>query len=245
MTIDNYYGVKISDPYRNLENLEDSVVINWLKQQQKYTTNTLEAIPKRSEFIKKLQQFDTQKSFEISNMKVTNNNIYFYLKRLADEDLGKLYYRKNLDGEEHLLYSTENYKKNDSVIYKIDYIEPDWKGEKVAVSLSKKGSEFSEIIFIDVKKNIILSHTLANCAPTTLGSITWLSDNSGVIYPRIVSKDIYSKGGILENTESVLFKFNEYPKTHEIILSAATQKELKINPEDFPYAFFNHSTVSS
>jgi prolyl oligopeptidase len=242
LVVDDYFGVKINDPYRNLENLKDSVVIDWMHQQQDYTTKILSAIPKRDEFIKKLQAFDAQKSFEISKLKVTNNDIYFYLKRLADEDLGKLYCRKGLNGEEQLLYNVAIYKKNDATSYKIDYIQPSWNGRKIAVSISKKGIEVSEIIFIDVEQNEVLPYTLKNCTPTTVGDITWLPDSSGVIYQRIVSKDLNDKNGIFNNTESVLFKFTDYPKQGRVILSAVTQKELQIQSEDFPYAFFNHIT---
>lgn len=241
IAIDNYYGVKVSDPYRNLENLEDSIVINWMKQQQQYTLDILGAIPKRDELVKKFQEFDNQKLFDISKMRVTNNDTYFYLKRLPDEDLGKLYYRKGVNGNEQLLFNPKNYKQNDSISYKIDYIKPDWEGEKIAVSLSKKGSEISEIIFIDVEPKAILPYTLTNCSPTTLGDITWLNDSSGIIYLRFVSKNIHDKA-IFENTESVLFKFKDYNNKNKIIFSAATQKELDIEPEDFPYVFFKHST---
>jgi prolyl oligopeptidase len=242
LAVDDYFGVKVSDEYRNLENLKDSVVIDWMQQQQNYTTKILSAIPKRDIFIQKLQELDSQKSFEISRLKVTNNDMYFYLKRLADEDLGKLYYRKGLNGEEQLLYDVANYEKNNFTSYKIDYIQPNWNGRKIAVSISKKGSEFSEMIFIDVEKNEILPHILQNCAPTALGDITWLSDSSGVIYQRIVSKDTNSNDGIFNNTESVLYKFTDTPKKETIILAAATQKELQIQPEDIPFVFFNHAT---
>ena len=31
--IDTIFGVKITDPYRNIENLNDSIVLRWLKTQ--------------------------------------------------------------------------------------------------------------------------------------------------------------------------------------------------------------------
>jgi prolyl oligopeptidase len=35
--VDNYYGIDLTDPYRYMENLQDTGVVNWLKEQSDYT----------------------------------------------------------------------------------------------------------------------------------------------------------------------------------------------------------------
>ena len=44
---DKYFGINIVDEYRNLENLKDSSVVNWMREQTKYSTNTLKSISNR------------------------------------------------------------------------------------------------------------------------------------------------------------------------------------------------------
>ncbi|KAA1244198.1 hypothetical protein [Aquimarina sp. RZ0] len=44
IAIDEYHGQKIEDPYRTLENLEDSTVIDWLQEQGKYAFNLSQKI---------------------------------------------------------------------------------------------------------------------------------------------------------------------------------------------------------
>jgi prolyl oligopeptidase len=36
LAVDDYFGVKVSDEYRNLENLKDSVVIDWMQHDKNF-----------------------------------------------------------------------------------------------------------------------------------------------------------------------------------------------------------------
>ena len=47
VAIDTYHGQQIEDPYRNLENLKDSTVINWLNAQTNYTKAILSKLPNK------------------------------------------------------------------------------------------------------------------------------------------------------------------------------------------------------
>src|SRR3984957_2256020 len=42
---DEYFGVKVADPYRYMENLQDAEVVAWFKAESVYTQNSLEAQP--------------------------------------------------------------------------------------------------------------------------------------------------------------------------------------------------------
>src|SRR6516165_7898352 len=42
---DDYYGVKVVDAYRYMENSKDTAVLAWMKGQADYTSATLAAIP--------------------------------------------------------------------------------------------------------------------------------------------------------------------------------------------------------
>jgi hypothetical protein len=44
---DDYYGTKVVDPYRYMENLKDPEVQTWMKAQNDYTRAVLESIPGR------------------------------------------------------------------------------------------------------------------------------------------------------------------------------------------------------
>jgi len=86
---ENYFGAKITDHYRNLENLEDTEVQNWLKQQGDYASEVLTKIPRRQYLIDKQKEFDKRKSHTITSLKITKDDHYFYLKKTGDENFAK------------------------------------------------------------------------------------------------------------------------------------------------------------
>ena len=45
--VDEYYGIKVDDPYRYMEKLDDPEVAAWFKAQAAYTDATLAAVPGR------------------------------------------------------------------------------------------------------------------------------------------------------------------------------------------------------
>ena len=50
---ETYHGVDVVDPYRNLENLEDSTVVNLMKGQAAHAFNTLSEISGKQKLIDK------------------------------------------------------------------------------------------------------------------------------------------------------------------------------------------------
>src|SRR5215469_17794270 len=46
--MDEYFGIKLTDPYRYMENLKDPEVVKWFKDQDDYTRAALARIPGRS-----------------------------------------------------------------------------------------------------------------------------------------------------------------------------------------------------
>ena len=54
---DVYFGKKISDPYRHMENLQDSVVQKWFKSQAAYARTILHSISGRQYLIDKMHDF--------------------------------------------------------------------------------------------------------------------------------------------------------------------------------------------
>src|SRR5438477_11605015 len=56
--VDDYYGTKISDPYRYMENLKEPDVQAWMKGQAEYTDSVLKRIPGRDAMLKRIQEIE-------------------------------------------------------------------------------------------------------------------------------------------------------------------------------------------
>src|SRR5450759_78974 len=139
--IDNYFGVKITDPYRYMENLKDTSVLNWMKFQADYSRKILDRISGRQSLIDMMVNFDGRKSTIVRSQQITDNDRYFYLKTTPSDETGKLCYRDGFDGQEFLLFDPEKYDADTTKKYVILSITPSWDGSKVAFGVSPNGSE--------------------------------------------------------------------------------------------------------
>ncbi|MBL3547915.1 prolyl oligopeptidase family serine peptidase [Chryseobacterium sp. KMC2] len=231
---DEYFGIKIVDDYRNLEDLENPNTTNWMKSQTDYTNSVLNLIPKRNYYVDKRLEFDKRQGYSVSDLKITDNNKYFYLKKKGDEKVAKLYYREGFQGREVLLYDPANYRSSEvNHDFVINYISPSWDGNKIAVSMAEKGVELSDLIIIDVKKNQIYPEFIANTAPATLDGVKWLDDNNGFFYVALSTTDSKSKD-FYRNTKTVLYRIGTDPKKAIDVFSAKNNPDLNISEDQFP-----------
>lgn len=230
--IEEHYGFKITDEYRNLENLKDSSTINWMKQQTNYANKILNEIPNRQYYINKRLEYDGKKSFSVSNINITENDLYFYLKKNPVENSAKLFFRKGFGGKEIELFNPIDYKKETKKTFLINYIKPNYDGSKVVIALTESGKEISEMVIYDLEKKKVLEDIISNSWPADSGGISWLPDNNSFIYLFYPITDPNSNG-FLKDMQSVIYHIGKNDRL-QIVLSRKNNSDLKINPEDFP-----------
>lgn len=231
--IDEYFGVKVIDEYRNLENLQDPSTSKWMLDQTKYSIAALSKIPNRQYYIDKRLEFEKRKSFSVTNINVTENDFYFYLKKKPEENIIKLFFRKGFNGSEMEIFTPENYKPENKKNYQINYIKPNNDGSKVAIALTESGKEISEMVIYDVKLKKLLPYTISNCWPSDGGGISWLSNNNSFIYLYYPVTDPNSKL-FLKDMQAIVYTIGEDSQKLNVILSKKNNPDLKINSEDFP-----------
>lgn len=233
---ENYFGTTIRDDFRNLEDLDDSLVQEWFRAEATYGERILMNITGREELIEKMKSYDRRKSHVVTNISVTKDDQYFFLKRKASEDVPRLIYRKTFHSDDELLYDPKDFKSDEGNTYVINYINPNWDGSYVAVALTHSGSEISEMIIIDMKTREPLPMIIDHCWPSEGGGVSWLPDNSGFIYLHFPEIDPTSDQ-FLKNLKSVLYRIGNEPKDLSIVFSKETSPKLDIKIEDFPIAF--------
>lgn len=232
VTVDEYYGKEIEDPYRNIENLEDSTVINWLQEQGEYASNILKSIPGRKTLIHKQTHFDDQKSFDTWGIRITNDGKYFYAKKSKDEKKYRIYYRKIFESNEHLLFDPTSFLSDTGESYQINHFNPDWEGKNLAISLAKEGEEISKIITMNVESRKISPEILENCKPN-IGGIQWTRDNSGFVYMHFPFVDPHNPSYGL-HSKSVFYKLGTDAHTINEVFSKSNNPDLNLKPEDYP-----------
>lgn len=150
-------------------------------------------------------------------------------ERKRGEEINKLYYKKDINSTEQLIY--------DPIIAKpkflIKYFKVNWDSTKVVISLAAGGENISELIIYDIEKEKEYSQVIKNAAPDITGGINWLPDNSGFIYQFIPNTDHRNKD-YLVNTRAVLYKLNSDPSELTDIFSKNNNPNIDIEPADFP-----------
>lgn len=226
-------GITVEDHYRNLENLEDEEVKNWLKEQNEYAESSLSSIPKRQYLIDKQIEFDKRQVGTVRMIMVSNDEHYFYLKRLGDEDVERLFYRNGYSGEEELLFDPKDYRPELEKKFVINYHNPDWNAEKIVISFTESGKEVSEMVILDLKTRKLLPDLITNARPADGPGVSWLEDNSSFIYLHYPGADPDS-GPLFENTKSVCHKIGQDSNILNEVLSKTNNPELNLKSQDFP-----------
>ena len=228
-----YFSKTINDPYQYLENLKDTSVLSWLASQNDHTKNILQNITGREQLIEKIKKNDKMRSETVFSLKVLSPNAYYYIKYAKNNEANVLYFKAGIDGKEIEIFNSKNYKVTSNHHYIINYFQPSWNGQKIAIGFTKDDEEFSEIIVYDVATKTFQKEVIDHCWPSELGGINWLDDNSGFTYLHIPDIDTTSPNYILD-AATVLYRLGTNPKDLHIIFSRKTHPELHLNPADFP-----------
>jgi prolyl oligopeptidase len=170
---DNYFGTKVTDPYRWLEKTSDPEVIQWMKDQNDYTRKVLQGIPGRDKLLDRIKALDNASSV-VSALQVWGGH-YFYFKTDPGSDNRKLYVRDTVSAPERLLVDPEKMTTADGKHFSIDYFQPSLDGKFVAYGVSPGGSEESILHVIEAASGKVLSDTIDRAQ---FGSPSWISADS-------------------------------------------------------------------
>src|SRR5260370_12899786 len=79
---DEYFGVKVSDPYRYMEDLTNAEVSAWFKGQNDYTRAVLGRIPGRATLLARIKTLDEGAPARITDLRRLPGDGYFSHTRL-------------------------------------------------------------------------------------------------------------------------------------------------------------------
>ncbi|HYK38925.1 MAG TPA: hypothetical protein VEU98_02805, partial [Candidatus Eremiobacteraceae bacterium] len=121
---DTYGTADVVDPYRWLEDQKSPETRAWIEEQQKCTEAALSRLPGREAIAKRMSELLHTDSLGIP---VEHGGYYFFHKRLANEDLGKIYVRRNSSGPDEVLIDPLPWSKDHSASATIEGISKDGK----------------------------------------------------------------------------------------------------------------------
>jgi prolyl oligopeptidase len=98
--VDDYFGVKVNDPYRWLEDGNSAETADWVTAQKKLTENYLATIPFREKFRDRLTEIS---NYEKYSNAAKEGEYYTFRKNTGLQDQSVVYIQKGLDGEAKIL----------------------------------------------------------------------------------------------------------------------------------------------
>ncbi|MBL7878718.1 MAG: S9 family peptidase, partial [Chryseobacterium gambrini] len=136
VVVDDYFGTKITDHYRWLEDIKNPEVKKWFKSQSDFSHTVIDKIPHREDLYRRMKEVQEMNgdSFDVIYQR---GNTYFYTKTKKSENLSKLYSRDLVTGKESLIFDPETLGKNTQITNFV----LDSKAGKIAILLSKAGGE--------------------------------------------------------------------------------------------------------
>ena len=181
---DDYYSIKVDDPYRWLEDAKDPTVQEWTKSQNKLVRETLDAVPQRPAFYEQFRKIHGEASPEYYALQVRADRIFAINKQppLQQPLLVTLASVDDLSTEQILLDPNQLDPSGSTAI---DFYVPSLDGKLAAISISKRGSERGDLYIYDVETQQPLSDVIVRVqVPTGGGSFAWAENNDGVYYTR-------------------------------------------------------------
>ena len=98
--IDTYFGAKVQDPYRWLENDTSAATAMWVKAQNRVTNDYLNQIPFRNDLKKRLTNLSNYQKYTSPFKK---NGQYFYYKNNGLQNQSVLYRQSTLTSEPEIM----------------------------------------------------------------------------------------------------------------------------------------------
>ena len=149
-TVDEYFGVKVADPYRPLEDDHAANTQKWVEEENEVTQQYLSKIPFRNKLLKRLREVSdygkvgtpffvksTGKWYFYKNNGLQNQSVLYEMNQLGDEANARVFLDPNK-------LSTDGTVALGSISFSHD-------GRYMAYSISRSGSDWSEFYVMDTK----------------------------------------------------------------------------------------------
>lgn len=149
--VDDYYGVKVADPYRWLENDTSAATLEWVEQQRKVTDAYLSSLPGRDEIRSKITALMDYEKIGAPSMK---NGKYYYFRNSGLQNQSVLYCSSNADDEGKVLLDPNTLSEDGTVALQGVSVSED--GKYLAYTISRSGSDWVEIYVKDIESGKLL-----------------------------------------------------------------------------------------
>ncbi len=172
-SVDTYFGIKIQDPFRWLEDDISPETENWVKEQNKTTFNYLDKIPFRKELKKRLEQLW---NYEKLGSPFKEGDYIYFFKNDGLQNQNVLYRKKGDDGQAEVFLDPNSFSEDATTSLAGINFSKD--GSIAAYSISEGGSDWRKVIVMNAENKSIVEDTLVDIK---FSGVSW-KGNEGFYY---------------------------------------------------------------
>lgn len=228
--VDDYFGTKITDQYRWLEDLKNPEVEKWFKSQSDFSHSVINKIPHREDLYKRMKEVQEMNGDSFDAI-FQRQNTYFYTKTKKNENLSKLYSRDLSSGKETLIFDPETLGKDTQ----ITNFAIDSKAKKIAILFSKSGGEICHLRILDLTTHQLLKDEIGPIWSEF--GFEFTQDDKGILYTKMSTSDPNSNM-LLKDMKAMLHIIGTDTKTDKILASREEYPELNALTEQFTSVYF-------
>ena len=234
---DTYFGEKINDPYRWLEDDRSAETEAWVKAQNVVTYGYLEQIPYRNQLKTRMEQLW---NYEKISAPFKEGDFTYYFKNNGLQNQSVLY-RKDKNGKEEIFLDPNTFSKDGTT--SLGGINFSKDGSLVAYSISEGGSDWRKVIVLEAKSKKIIGDTLVD---VKFSGISWYK-NEGFYYSSY-DKPVGSELSAKTDQHKLYYhKLNTAQKTDKLIFGGDVKRRYVGGgvSEDENYLFISAANSTS
>ena len=228
--VDDYFGTKVTDDYRWMEDRHASSFEQWCRAESRYARSVLDRIPGRDSLQRRIAAHTGGGTTAVQVHQAGGR--VFYLKLEPGQDTFKLFVRDGMNGAEILLVDPDR-GASSGHHFAIDYFEPSPDGSRIAYGISPGGSEKSVIHILDVATRHEWPEVIDRA---DYGSPSWRADNRSFYYNRFakVGPDAGDTDQYL-NSRACLHVVGTDPDSDRALIGTGVPGSLPVTPVDYPF----------
>jgi len=170
--VDTYFGEKINDPYRWLEDDRSAETEAWVKAQNVVTYGYLEQIPYRNQLKSRMEKLW---NYEKISAPFKEGDFTYYYKNNGLQNQSVLY-RKDKAGKEKIFLDPNTFSKDGTT--SLGGLNFSKDGSLVAYAISEGGSDWRKVIVMEAKTKKIIGDTIVD---VKFSGVSWYK-NEGFYY---------------------------------------------------------------
>jgi prolyl oligopeptidase len=174
--VDDYFGTKVADPYRWMEDLDSKEVADWVAAENAVTFKYLASLPMRDRLKERITELW---NYPKVGTPVIEAGRIFYSKNSGLQRQSPLYVRDSLEGPPRLVLDPNKISPSGDLSVQETVPSPD--GKHLAYTLSEGGADWRTIKVLDLGT---LTDTPDTIKWMRFSGISWTKDGAGFFYSR-------------------------------------------------------------